>query len=123
MSLARKALLAAANNAWLRDRATRTPLVRRSVSRFMPGERLEDAMGAVTRQRSAGISAILTQLGENLTDAAAAEAVTRHYLDVLDTVGASGLDAQISVKAHPTGTRSGPIALVPEPTAIARSCQ
>src|SRR5262245_42455172 len=103
MSLARKALLAAANNAWLRDRATRAQLVRRSVSRFMPGERLEDAMSAVARQRSAGISAILTQLGENLTDAAAAEAVTQHYLEVLDTVGASGLDAQISVKLTQLG--------------------
>jgi proline dehydrogenase len=103
MSLARKALLAAANNAWLRDRATRTQLVRRSVSRFMPGERLEDAMSAVARQRSAGISAILTQLGENLTDAAAADAVTQHYLDVLDTVGVSGLDAQISVKLTQLG--------------------
>jgi proline dehydrogenase len=103
MSLARKALLAAANNAWLRDRATRTQLVRRSVSSFMPGERLDDAISAVARQRSAGISAILTQLGENLTDATAAEAVTRHYLEVLDTVGASGLDAQISVKLTQLG--------------------
>jgi proline dehydrogenase len=103
MSLARKALLAAANNPWLRDRATRAQLVRRSVSRFMPGERLEDAMSAVARQRSAGISAILTQLGENLTDAAAAEAVTQHYLEVLDTVGTSGLDAQISVKLTQLG--------------------
>ena len=103
MSFARKALLAAANNAWLRDRATRTELVRRSVSRFMPGERLEDAMNAVARLQHAGISAILTQLGENLTDAAAAEAVTRHYLQVLDTIGASGLDAQISVKLTQLG--------------------
>jgi proline dehydrogenase len=103
MSFARKALLAAANNAWLRDRATRTALVRRSVSRFMPGERLEDAMNAVARLQQAGISAILTQLGENLTDAAAAEAVTRHYLEVLDTIGASGLDAQISVKLTQLG--------------------
>lgn len=103
MSFARKALLAASNNAWLRDRATRTGLVRRSVSRFMPGERLEDAMSAVARLQQAGITAILTQLGENLTDAAAAEAVTQHYLEVLDTIEASGLDAQISVKVTQLG--------------------
>jgi proline dehydrogenase len=102
MSFARKALLAASNNAWLRDRATRTGLVRRSVSRFMPGERLEDAMSAVARLQQAGITAILTQLGENLTDAAA-EAVTQHYLEVLDTIEASGLDAQISVKVTQLG--------------------
>jgi proline dehydrogenase len=103
MSFARKALLAASNNAWLRDRATRTQLVRRSVSRFMPGERLEDAMSAVARLHQAGISAILTQLGENLSDASAAEAVTQHYLEVLDTVEATGSDAQISVKLTQLG--------------------
>jgi proline dehydrogenase len=103
MNLARKALLAASTNAWLRERATRTAFVRRSVSKFMPGERLEDALAAAAAQQEQGIGTILTKLGENLTRVEEAEEVTRHYLDVLDRVNAAGLRAQISVKPTQLG--------------------
>jgi proline dehydrogenase len=103
MGLARKVLLAASTNAWLRDRATNAPFVRRSVSKFMPGERVEDAMAASAQQQKFGIGTIFTRLGENLTRVEDAEDVTRHYLDVLDKVKAAGLDAQISVKPTQLG--------------------
>ncbi len=97
MSIARKVLLAMSTNAWLRERATKTAFVRRSVSTFMPGERLEDAMGAASAQQAQGIGTIFTRLGENLTRVEEAEEVTRHYLDVLDKVQAAGLRAQTVV--------------------------
>ena len=103
MSIARNALLAMSTNAWLRERATRTAFVRRSVSAFMPGEELADAMAAATALETQGVHTILTKLGENLTRADEAEEVTRHYLDVLDTVRAAGVDAQISVKPTQLG--------------------
>ena len=103
MSLARKTLLAMSTNAWLRERATKTAFVRRSVSTFMPGERLEDAMTAAAAQESRGIDTIFTKLGENLTRVEDAEDVTLHYLDVLDKVKAAGLRAQISVKPTQLG--------------------
>jgi len=103
MSVARKVLLAASTNAWLRERATRAPFVRRSVSVFMPGERIEDAIAAGARQQTQGIGAIFTRLGENVTRAEEAEEVTQHYLGVLDKLQASGLDAQISVKPTQLG--------------------
>jgi proline dehydrogenase len=103
MSLARKALLALSTNAWLRERATKTAFVRRAVSAFMPGERLEDAMAAARAQQAQGVATIFTRLGENLTRAEEAEEVTRHYLDVLDAVQAAGLRAQISVKPTQLG--------------------
>jgi proline dehydrogenase len=103
MSLMRKALLAASTNAWLRERATRTAFVRRSVSRFMPGERVDDALRAAGELKPQGINTILTRLGENLTRVEEAEDVTQHYLDVLDRIAASGLDAQISVKPTQLG--------------------
>jgi proline dehydrogenase len=90
-------------NAWLRERATRTAFVRRSVSKFMPGERLEDALAAAAAQQRQGIGTILTKLGENLTRVEEAEDVTRHYLDVLDKVKNAGLRAQISVKPTQLG--------------------
>jgi len=103
MSLMRNMLLAASTNAWLRDRATKTGFVRRSVSRFMPGEQIDDALRAAGELKPQGITTILTKLGENLTGIDEAEQVTLHYLDVLDRIAASGLDAQISVKPTQLG--------------------
>jgi proline dehydrogenase len=103
MSVARNALLAASSSAWLRKRATGAPFVRRAVSRFMPGERLDDAMRAARVQQAQGIATILTHLGENLTRIDEADQVTHHYLDVLENVSAAGVDAHISVKPTQLG--------------------
>jgi len=45
----------------------RYAFVRRSVSRFMPGEHLDDALGAVRHLKASGVAALLTNLGENVT--------------------------------------------------------
>jgi proline dehydrogenase len=103
MSVMRKALLAASTNSWLRDHVTKWGFVRRSVTRFMPGERIEDALEAARAQQQLGITTILTRLGENLTKADEFEEVTQHYLDVIDRVAAAGLDAQISIKPTQLG--------------------
>jgi proline dehydrogenase len=99
----RKLFLPGSQSRWVRERATRYAFVRRSVSRFIPGERLEDALEAARTLQEQGAGAILTQLGENVADAAEAEQVTRHYLEVLDQVAAASLDAQISVKLTQLG--------------------
>jgi proline dehydrogenase len=103
MSVMRKALLAASTNSWLRDHVTKWGFVRRSVTRFMPGERIEDALAAAQAQQQLGINTILTRLGENLTKAEEFEEVTEHYLDVIDRVAAAGLDAHISIKPTQLG--------------------
>jgi proline dehydrogenase len=103
MSLIRSALLAASTNAWLRERATRAAFVKRSVRRFMPGEELADALRAARELRPQGFTVILTALGENVTTAEEAEAVTAHYLEAFDQVAEAGLDAQISVKPTQLG--------------------
>jgi proline dehydrogenase len=103
MSLMRSALLAGSQSAWLRAQATRRGFIRRSVARFMPGERLEDALEAATRLREQGIGTLLTRLGENLADAHEADEVTDHYRRVFDAVTAAGLDAQISIKPTQLG--------------------
>ena len=103
MSVIRKTLLGLSTNAWVRDRATRYGFVKRSVRRFMPGETVEEAIAAARELQPQGITTILTKLGENLTAVEEAEDVTRHYLDVLDMVAASGLDAQVSIKPTQLG--------------------
>jgi proline dehydrogenase len=64
----------------------------------MPGEDLESALQAARQFARQGIVTVLTQLGENVADAGEAQAVTRHYLGVLDRIQDAGLDAHISVK-------------------------
>jgi proline dehydrogenase len=107
MNPLRSVLLAGSQSAWLRGQATKYRFVRRAVSRFMPGESLDDALRAAGELRGQGLSTILTSLGENVTNPAEAEAVVRHYLEAIDRVAAAGLDAQISVKLTQLGLDLG----------------
>ena len=103
MSLMRKALLAGSTSPWLREQATKRAFIRKSVSRFMPGETIDEALDAANTLQPERITTILTRLGENLTKLDEAEEVTAHYIDVLDRVKRAGLDAQISVKPTQLG--------------------
>ena len=103
MSVMRKVLLAMSTSTFLREQATKRTFVRKSVSAFMPGEKVEDAIGAAETLKPQGINTILTRLGEGVTKLDEAERVTQHYLDVLDKVKAANLDAQISVKPTQLG--------------------
>ncbi len=109
MSIMRSVLLAGAESVWLREHAMRAPFVRRSVSRFMPGESMAEALDACRRQQAErGTGTILTHLGENLASIAEAGQVTEHYLQLLDRIQAAGLDAQVSVKLTQLGLDLGP---------------
>ena len=103
MSVMRKVLLAMSTSPFMREQATKRAFVRKSVSAFMPGETVEEALAAAATLKPQGINTILTRLGEGLTKLDEAEEVTAHYLDVLDKVKATGLDAQISVKPTQLG--------------------
>jgi proline dehydrogenase len=108
MNPARSILLAASQNAWLRDHAARHKFVRRAVSRFMPGEELSDALAAAQRLQAKNIGSIFTRLGENVTDQAEARSVTEHYLEVLRSVKEKQLDAEVSVKPTQLGLDLSP---------------
>jgi len=107
MSLMRNAFLKASESAWLREHATRYRFVRRSVERFLPGESLDDALGAARRLNESGILAVLTHLGENVRGRAEAEEVAREYVTALERIRAAGLSAEISVKLTQLGLDLG----------------
>src|ERR1700733_16298582 len=88
-------LLKASQSQWLREHGPRYGFMKRTVKRFMPGESVEDALAAAQTLASSGIGAILTHLGENITDRAEAEEVTKHYLDVLDRIQGGGVRAEV----------------------------
>src|SRR6202171_4931921 len=103
MNPARSIWLAASQNAWLSDHAAKHKFVRRTVSRFMPGEELSDALAAAQRLQAKHIGSIFTHLGENIIDQAEARGVTEHYLEVLRSVRERQLDAEVSVKPTQLG--------------------
>jgi proline dehydrogenase len=107
MGLMRSGLLAVSQSAWLRERAPRLGFVRRTVARFMPGEKLDDAIAASRKLQSVGIRTVFTQLGENVTDISQACTVTEHYLGVLDRIQHEQLPAEISVKLTHLGLDVG----------------
>ena len=96
----RSVLLAASNSRFLRERATDVGFIRAAVKKFMPGE---DAQSALDAAKALGDGAVLTRLGENLTNAKEAEEVTQHYLGVLDKIHAGKLDVEISIKPTQLG--------------------
>jgi proline dehydrogenase len=103
MGISRSILLAAAQSKWLRERATRYHFMRRTVSRFMPGEELEDAVAAARDFQSHSMATVFTYLGENVSRPDEVEKVAQHYLAVLDRIQALQLPTEISVKLTQLG--------------------
>jgi len=108
MALMRSMLLAASQNAWLRSNAVKFPFVRRSVSRFMPGETLDAALTAAQTLLQKKIGSVFTHLGENVTDRNEARQVTDHYLEVLDRIHQANLPTEVSVKLTQLGLDLSP---------------
>jgi proline dehydrogenase len=108
MNPARSILLTASQNAWLRDHAAKHKFVRRTVSRFMPGENLRDALAAARRLEEKHIGSIFTHLGENIRDAAEAQSVAEHYIEALRRIREQELSTEISVKPTQLGLDLSP---------------
>jgi proline dehydrogenase len=101
--LLRKVLLWCARNAWMRERMPTLPFMQKAVRRFMPGDRIEDALGAAVDLQVLGIGTLYTKLGENITELSQAQAVEDHYLELLHRVKAAEVDGEISVKPTQLG--------------------
>ena len=71
--------------------------------RFVAGETLEEAIAAARAVEQRGMMTTLNYLGERVQSAAAAQAATREYLAVLETVLAAGIGRNLSVKLTQLG--------------------
>jgi len=98
MGLARNGLLWISENRKLRQALPKYKFIRRAVSRFMPGEQLDDALAAAERLRWQSIKTVLTLLGENVTDEPEARHEVEHYVGMLRQINTRGLDTHVSVK-------------------------
>jgi proline dehydrogenase len=83
--------------------ATRLPVTRSLVARFVAGETLDEVLGALERLRAAGLRTTVDVLGESVDSVAAARSAADTYVDVLDALAARGLDGNVSLKLTQMG--------------------
>ena len=97
----RDLLLWCAQNRWLASHVPRWGFARRAVRRFLPGEGFDSALKAAGEFKTQGVGALFTRLGENVKDLGEADAVVRHYEEVL--AASTEVGAEISVKPTQLG--------------------
>jgi proline dehydrogenase len=103
VGLMRRSILMASQSPWMREHAPRFGFMRRTVTRFMPGEDVQDALSAARSLTAKGLRTVFTHLGENVAVRSEAEFVTQHYRTVIDRIRAAGLGTEISVKLTQLG--------------------
>lgn len=121
MSLARSALLRASKSQWLARQMTQRRFARIAVKKFMPGEALEDALGASETLAQSNIGTIITRLGESLTGERNANEVREHYLGALKTIADKKLSTVISIKPTQLGLDASTAECLRQATAIAEA--
>ncbi|BBY02090.1 proline dehydrogenase family protein [Mycobacterium seoulense] len=111
-STLRPAIMAASRRPGLRRAAEGLPITRRVVHRFVPGETIDSALGSVAALRDSGRCVSLDYLGEDVTDASAADAAVAVYLDLIDRLARLGDRAaarplEVSLKLSALGQSLG----------------
>jgi proline dehydrogenase len=81
------------------------PIVGRVASRYVAGERLEDALRTVEMLNREGAMATLDVLGEDITRAEETRNVADEYVRALDAIAEKRLDANVSVKLTALGLK------------------
>ncbi len=81
----------------------RNRLAKAFARRFVAGETLDDALAAVRALNQRGISASLDELGESVSNEHEARRTRDSYLEILDRIAESRLDANVSVKLTALG--------------------
>ncbi|MFE3451790.1 proline dehydrogenase family protein [Nonomuraea sp. NPDC059194] len=98
-------LLAGSRSALVRRTVSGLPLTRKVVNRFVAGEGVAEASGAVQRLVDGGLTVTIDHLGEETHDAGAAAATAKAYLTLLEELRPLGLGtrAEVSVKLSAVG--------------------
>ncbi|MCK6448990.1 MAG: proline dehydrogenase family protein [Planctomycetes bacterium] len=81
-------------------------VLRRVASRYIAGERLDEAVSRLKDLAARGHGGIIDILGEDVTGEAQAAAVIREYCAAADAVAAAKLDCYVSVKPTHCGLRT-----------------
>ena len=104
----RSTLLTLSHRKSLGRLATRVPITRPMVRRFICAETLDEALPAICRLRDEGMRTTVDVLGESVSEEADARAAAARYLAVLDALAASGVDRNVSLKPTQMGLAIDP---------------
>jgi proline dehydrogenase len=88
---------------WARTIVTGWAPVRKMASRFIAGDRLEDALKVILMLNGKGINATLDHLGEHTTNANEAIQATQDIMAALDGIEQAGVRANVSIKLTQIG--------------------
>jgi proline dehydrogenase len=99
----RTALLSLSRRRSIGRLATRLPVTRGLVDRFVAGETLGDAIPALEGIRDAGFRATIDILGESVASIGEARVAVGAYLEALATLAGRGLDPNVSLKLSQMG--------------------
>ncbi len=99
----RALLLGLSHRRFIGRLATRLPLTRAMVGRFVAGETMEAALPALERMREAGFRTTVDILGEAVRAPDAARAAATAYVAAIKALGERGLDLNVSVKLSQMG--------------------
>ncbi|HZS48914.1 MAG TPA: proline dehydrogenase family protein [Blastocatellia bacterium] len=103
MSLSKSALLYLSRQEGLRDVASRSSTFQKITKRFVAGETLEEALGAIRDLNSKGITASFDHLGESIKSASEADGEVTEYNRILQTIDRERLHSNVSVKLTQLG--------------------
>lgn len=98
MSLLRSTLLWASRNKRMERLVRSSRVMRPLVSKFMPGETISDALGAARALAANGTPTIITFLGENVANDAAADQTVAEYERLFAAIATERLDTHVSIK-------------------------
>ena len=96
-------LLYLAQNQQLRDFVTHNKVTRSVSHRFVAGEQLDEAIQVTRVLNQGGIQVALDHLGENVSDEKEARAAAQDYINALEDIKKTGVDANISIKLTALG--------------------
>ena len=103
MSLIRNILLWSSKNYWISHKLPKYKFVQKSVSRFMPGEKLDHALNKCSELEDIGYGTIITYLGENSLNKTQTLNTVKKYKDALIDIDLRSLKTVISVKLTQLG--------------------
>jgi proline dehydrogenase len=92
---------------WARNLVTRWKFAWRAASRFVAGDKLEDAIQAIKVLNEKGINATLDHLGEHTTNIEEARKASQDIIQALDVIEQSGVRANVSIKLTQIGLALG----------------
>jgi len=103
MALLKNILLWTSKNDWMSQKLPKYKFVQNSLSRFMPGELLSDALEECKNLEYSEYGTIITYLGENVNLEEDTYQVVDHYRNALIAIDKTSLNTLISVKLTQLG--------------------